>query len=431
MDLPAVQVRVIREVNDLEELIAELTSPSCTLEALEVEKGEGVEPLAFVEGGEIRERFASALGASKTLKSLDVAFCSDMLKVDDLCTLLQSNEVLKSLTVCSRFAESRSVGRYTSLRVMLEQNSTLKRLGITHLDGELWDLTELAGVLRSQSLLEQLTLDFHDGDGVLHLETIFEMLGVNKNLSCLELTCNENMFPHWPSKAVHDALYAVFSRNEGSDHQANETLTRLVLPLVLFRTIANTLRSNQTIRDLVLAENHKLVARSRPAKLRPRFDRNATYPRTPAIVELLKALEQNNTLRLLDVSGCSVIQEEQDLYDAILNCLETKPWLHLNLQDTPLSESKSRFTTIQEKLQQNAKFREAFGTWNPQWVNSTGARVFLCGSPGAGKCRSHLPSVISHITFFEQILTSKGGYSVSCHGEAVLLDIHFFFFLLA
>jgi hypothetical protein len=99
MDLPAVQVRVIREVNDLEELIAELTSPSCTLEALKVEKGEGVEPLAFVEGGEIRERFASALGASKTLKSLDVAFCSDMLKVDDLCTFLQSNEVLKSLTV--------------------------------------------------------------------------------------------------------------------------------------------------------------------------------------------------------------------------------------------------------------------------------------------------------------------------------------------
>jgi hypothetical protein len=44
IDLPAVEVRVIREVNDLEELIAGFTSPSFT-----VEKGEGVEPLAFVE----------------------------------------------------------------------------------------------------------------------------------------------------------------------------------------------------------------------------------------------------------------------------------------------------------------------------------------------------------------------------------------------
>jgi hypothetical protein len=121
MDLPAVQVRVIREVNDLEELIAELTSPYCTLEALKVEKEDGVESFAFVEGDDIRERLAGALGASKTLKSLDVAFCSDMLKMDDLCTLLQSNKVLKSLTVCSRFAKSRPVaGRYTSLRVMLE-----------------------------------------------------------------------------------------------------------------------------------------------------------------------------------------------------------------------------------------------------------------------------------------------------------------------
>jgi hypothetical protein len=140
--------------------------------------------LAFVEGGEIRERFASALGASKTLKSLDVAFCSEMLKVDELCTLLQSNEVLKSLTVCSRFAESRPVaGRYTSLRVMLEQNSTLKRSGIAHLDEHTWDLTELAGVLGSQSLLEQLSIEFHDGDLPFRLEKIFEMLEVNTNLS--------------------------------------------------------------------------------------------------------------------------------------------------------------------------------------------------------------------------------------------------------
>jgi hypothetical protein len=284
-------VRVIREVNDLEDLIAELTSPSCTLEALKVEKGE--EYWEFYEGGGIRERFASALGASKTLKSLDVAFCSNMLKVDDLCALLQSNEVLKSLTVCTRFAESRPVaGRYTSLRVMLEHNSTLKRLGIADLYGHHWDLTELAGGLGS---IRGLVLTQKEC-GVERLSTI--------------LTAN-----FW----------------------------------------------------------------SQPKSF------------TECIVILLKALEQNNTLRLLDLSGCSDVQEGQDLHDAILNCLETKPWLHLNLQDTPLSKSESRFTTIQQKLQQNAQFREAFGNWNPQLVNPTGARVFLCGSPRAGKCRSHLP----------------------------------------
>jgi hypothetical protein len=342
MDLPAVQVRVLREVNDLEELIAELTSPSCTLEALKVEKGEGVEPLAFVEGGEIRERFASALGASKTLKSLDVAFCSDMLKVDDLCTLLQSNEVLKSLRVCSRFAESRSVaGGYTSLRVMLEQNSTLKRLGIAHLDRERWDLTELAGVVRSQSLLEQLTIDFHDGDGLLHLETIFEMLAVNKNLRCLEVTCNPDMFFSKSTNIipVDTALTAVFSRNEGSDHQANETLTRLVLPLDLVTSIGTILPSNQTIRELVLTDKKprdKLVTTSRVAFF-SQTSGHTLYAKTfyvspEGIVILLRALEKNYTLRLLDLSGCSVVQEQQEVYDAILNCLKTKPWLHLNLQ---------------------------------------------------------------------------------------------------
>jgi hypothetical protein len=395
MDLPAVQVRVIREVNDLEELIAELTSPSCTLEALKVRKGDGVESSAFFESGEIRERFASALGASKTLKSLDVAFCSDMLKVDDLCALLQSNKVLDSLTVCSRFAKSRSVaGRYTSLMVMLDQNSTLKRLGIAHLDGEHWDLTELACVLGSQSLLEQLSIQFHYGGPLLHVEKIFEMLAVNTNLRCLELTGNEYMFFN---DAAENALSAAFSRNEGSDHQANETLTRLVLPLHLVTTIANILRSNQTIRELVLTEKipgFQLVAGSRPTGTTGVFSRYDSLYESEAsesIVFLLRALEKNNTLRLLDLSECSVVQELQDLYDAILNCLETKPWLHLNLQDTPLSKSEFRFTTIQQKLQQNAKFREAFGNWSPQLVNSTGARVFLCGSPGAGKCRSHLP----------------------------------------
>jgi hypothetical protein len=400
MDLPAVQVRFIREVNDLEELIAELTSPYCTLEALRVE-GEPFPAFAFVKGDPIRKRLASALGASKTLKSLDVAFCSDMLKVDDLCTLLQSNEVLKSLRVSSRFAESRpEAGRYTSLRVMLEQNSTLKRLGIAHLDRERWDLTELAGVLGSQSLLEQLSIELQSAVGVVRLEKIFEMLAVNTNLRCLVLTCNQNIFFNKLTNfdAVDYALSAVFSRNKVSDHQANETLTRLVLPLDLVTTIATVLRSNQTIRELVLTEEKPrptLVEAPRPTigelvRTKSRHWIRDLFP-PKGVVILLEELAKNNTLRVLDLSGCSAVQQQQDLYDAILKCLDTKPWLHLNLQGTPLSKNSYMFATIQQKLQQNAKFREAFVYWNPQFVNSTGARVFLCGSPRAGKCHSHLP----------------------------------------
>jgi hypothetical protein len=178
-------------------------------------------------------------------------------------------------------------------------------------------------------------------------------------------------------KEVEIGLSAIFSPNEASDNQANETLTlRLVLPLHMVNSIATILRSNQTIRELVLLSSH----------CGPPF-----VTSSEDIVILLKALEQNNTLRLLDLSGCSAVKERQDIYDAILNCLETKPWLHLNLQDTPLSKSESRFTTIQQKLQKNAEFQAALGNWNSPLVNSTGARVFLSGSPRAGKCRSHLP----------------------------------------
>jgi len=413
MDLPAVQVRVINTVTDIEELIAELTSPYCTLEALRVEKGDrvkafGVEKGDRVKAVQIRKRFASALGASKTLRSLDVAFCSQMLRVDDLCTLLQSNEVLKSLTVSTQFAKS------SSLRTMLQRNSTLTRLGIVHLDGERWDVTELASVLGSQRFLEQLSIEFHN---VVDLLIILQMLAENTNLKCLELTWNQNIYfdDIGSFQAVENAFSAAFSRNERSGRQANETLTRLVLYPDLVYLLAPTFRSNRTIRELVLTEEKprdKLVAASRPDTVPRMMLRTKSIERPAAppdfIAILLQALQENNTLRLLDLSGCSAVEERQDIYDAILNCLETKPWLHLNLQDTPLSKSESRFNTIQQKLQQNAKFqeafaiwnpqsvnstgaREAFGNWNPQFVNSTGARVFLCGSPRAGKCRSHLP----------------------------------------
>ncbi|CAK9259833.1 unnamed protein product [Sphagnum jensenii] len=266
---------------------------------------------------------------------------------------------------------------------MLKRNSTLTRLGILHLDGERWDLTELASVLGSQRFLEQLSIEFHDEVEILHLEKIFQMLAENTNLRCLELTWNQNIYfdTDRSFQAVENALSAAFSRNERSDRQANETLTRLVLSPDLVYLLAPTFRSNRTIRELVLTEKKprdKLVAASRPAIVPQMMIRTKSIriPATEAppefIAILLQALQENNTLRLLDLSGCSAVQERQDIYDAILNCLETKPWLHLNLQDTPLSKSRSRFTTIQQKLQQNAKFREAFGNWNPQLVNSTG-----------------------------------------------------------
>jgi hypothetical protein len=389
MDLAAVHWRKIRKVTDLEELIAELTSPYCTLEGLGLVTKPSYE---FVRDANwrIRERFASALCANKTLKSLDVGFFSDMLKVDDLCTLLQSNEVLKSLTVSSKFAKSLSVS--TSLMVMLQKHSTLKRLGIVTLYEQTRDVAWLAGVFTSGSL-EQFTVKFPASRLLSVLEKIFEVLAVNTNLRCLELIGYHTQFVN--GAPAESTFLAVFSRNEGSDHQANKTPTRLRLPLDLATTMATILRSNQTIRELVFTETETILRVVSPPEL---------------IVNLLQALEKNNTLRLLDLSGCSAVQERQDLYHAVLNCVETKPWLHLNLQDTPLSKSEYRFTTIQQKLQQNAKFREAFGDWNPQLVKPTGARVFLCGSPRAGKCRSHLPQVMSHIIFFEQILTSKGGY---------------------
>jgi hypothetical protein len=85
---------------------------------------------------------------------------------------------------------------------------------------------------------------------------------------------------------------------------------------------------------------------------------------------------------LLDLSGCSAVEGDQNVYDAILNCLNTRPWLHLNLQNTPLSRVDYRFSIIQLELDRNAEFVK---NWNPSLVSSKGARVFLCGPPRAGK----------------------------------------------
>jgi hypothetical protein len=74
------------------------------------------------------------------------------------------------------------------------------------------------------------------------------------------------------------------------------------------------------------------------------------------IIHVLEALEGNNILRMLDLSKCLGVKEEQKFFDTILNCLQTNPWLHLNLENTPLSKSGRKFSIIQQKLDQNTLF---------------------------------------------------------------------------
>jgi hypothetical protein len=98
------------------------------------------------------------------------------------------------------------------------------------------------------------------------------------------------------------------------------------------------------------------------------------------IIHVLRALEGNNILPVLDLSRCLDVKEEQKLFDAILNCLQTNPWLHLNLEDTPLSKSGRKFSIIQQKLDQNTLFFEKLESrvgpiqWQeivPLWVSKS------------------------------------------------------------
>jgi hypothetical protein len=158
-------------------------------------------------------------------------------------------------------------------------------------------------------------------------------------------------------------LLAVFSPDAATGHQDNKTLTTLEFCLVWSEQandVANMLLTNRTIQQLSLKGIH-----------------------VPAhIIHVLQALEGNNILRMLDLSRCLGVKEEQKLFDVILNCLQTNPWLHLNLEDTPLSKSGRRFSIIQQKLDQNTLFLRS---WNQELVQSNGMRLFLCGSPRAGK----------------------------------------------
>jgi hypothetical protein len=280
---------------DLEDLITELTSPDCAIETLDVV----VTAYFYVYDG-LRERFATAIGGSKSLKSVEITAPRPTLDAVKLCELLKSNEVLESFKFAS------------------PQRDHLQRL-----DSECW----------------------------------FDMLRENTKLRCLKLPS----FYWEPNKL--NKLLAVFSPDEASGHQDNKTLTTLEFCLVWpeqANDVANMLLTNRTIQQL------SLKAIDIPAD----------------IIHVLQAFEGNNILQMLDLSRCLGVQEEQKLFDAILNCLQTNPWLHLNLEHTPLSKSGRRFSIIQQKLDQNMLF---WRSWNQELVQSNGMRLFLCGSPRAGK----------------------------------------------
>jgi hypothetical protein len=403
---------VIRSHIDVRLLISELASPDCTLQTLKVDirnvrqfnrpsalpRYEDEDPKFWtwpknvfrpvIVPDNLKLELTNVLGNSKSLKALDISFCPDFLMVGELCKRLQSNEVLESLTVCTVIADrmSQVVGR------MLEKNKTLKHLQIVNSLGNCWDLADLARVLQSHSTLEQLTVDSFFGE-LENIESIFKMLEENTKMNRLDLrigVANRSWAPHASSMLQKNCtltaltllgapgtrlgrktlshVLSPFCGDATTGKQANNTLTKLQLTVYSeeLQVLANMLCKNRTIRELLIHSVSKNYVQFGPED----------------IVYLLDALEGNNTLRLLDLSGCSAVEGDQNVYDAILNCLNTRPWLHLNLQNTPLSRVDYRFSIIQLELDRNAEFVK---NWNPSLVSSKGARVFLCGPPRAGK----------------------------------------------
>jgi hypothetical protein len=415
METPDLQYRrVIGSKKDIWLLISELASPDCTLQPLKLEiqnywqlnrpltlpSYEDAYPhvksdvpmdrsfVPLIDNSKIE--LTNVLGKSKSLKALDISFCSDFLMVDKLCKLLQCNEVLESLRVCTVIADQMSqvAGR------MLEKNKTLKHLQIVNSFRNCWDLADLPRLLQAHSTLEQLTVDSFLGR-LQNIESIFKMLEGNTKMNHLDLRIrggHGSWARHASSMLQKNCtltaltvlgapgtrfgtetlshVLSPFCGDATTGKQANNTLTKLQLTVCdseEVQVLANMLCTNRTIRELLIHS----------------FSKNYVQLGPEDIVYLLsKALEGNNTLRLLDLSGCSAVKGDQNVYDAVLNCLNTRPWLHLNLQNTPLSRIDYRFSIIQQELDRNAGF---FKSWNPSLVSSKGARVFLCGPPQAGK----------------------------------------------
>ncbi|CAM6079270.1 unnamed protein product [Sphagnum tenellum] len=301
---------------------------------------------------------APALGRDRTV------LLQDETGVEHLITELTSPWcALESLHVEGTHEQITEVLR-ERLTIAVGGSKSLKSFKCTFRKSSLIDWDRLWRLLKSNNVLEILDIE---AVGVWSSENLCDMLRENTKLSSLRLP--DAWWPINDLKGVSDVL-----SRDATGLQANQTLQKLALSIPhseQAEVVTNMLRTNQTIRELAIRSN-----------------RLESYH----VVPWLEAVEGNNVLLLLDLSCCDVPDQEQ-VFDTILNLLQTKPWLHLNLRGTPLSSSP-RFSIIQEKLDQNELL---FEHRDPNLVKSKCVRLFLCGPPGAGKCSSHLIQVLCDV----------------------------------
>jgi hypothetical protein len=331
--------------------------------------------MAASSSGERRDMDAPALGPDRT------GWLPNKTHVEDLIEQLTSlGCALETLHVRAGFQPDKELReRFT---IAVGRSNRLKSFYYTDYGYSMIDWDKLCELLKSNQVLESLdikagtlpTLDIQAGT-MPTSHSLRDMLRENTKLSNLRLRDVS-----WTLSEVKE-LSGVLSRDAATGLQANETLQTLELCVQgseQAEVVANMLRTNRTIRQLAI---------------------RGLWSESKGVVSLLEAVEGNSVLRLLDFSHFYV-PEKQEVFDAILNRLQTNPWLHMNLRGTELSRSP-RFSIIEQKLEQNALL---FKSRNPSLVKSNGARLFLCGSPGAGKCSSH-PIQVLYVMFKFEFFT--------------------------
>jgi hypothetical protein len=314
--------------------------------------------MAASSSGEKRDMDAPALGPDRTVLLRNETHVEDL--IEQLTSL---GCALETLDVRGGFQPDKELReRFT---IAVGRSNRLKSFSYTGDEPSMIDCDKLCELLKSNQVLESL-----DVKAVIMLTSysLRDMLRKNTKLSSLRL-------PDvlWTLSELKE-LSGVLSRDAATGLQANETLQTLALRVrgsEQAEVVANMLRTNRTIRQLEI---------------------RGLWLESMDVVPLLEAVEGNSVLRLLDLSHCYV-QEKQKVFDAILNRLQINPWLHINLRGTYLSRSP-RFSIIEQKLDQNALL---FKSRNPSLVKSNGTRLFLCGSPGAGKCSSHPIQVLCDV----------------------------------
>jgi hypothetical protein len=315
--------------------------------------------MAASSSGEKRDMDASALGPDRPVWVENETHVEYL--IEQLTSFGGALETLDVRGSCQLHKELRE--RFTIAVGGSKSLKSFKCIGYASLRLIDWD--KLCELLKSNQVLESLDLVRVE---MPTSHSLRDMLRENTKLSNLRLA---DLL--WTVGDLKEVL-GVLSRDAATDLQANETLQTLELCFQgseRAEVVANMLRTNRTIRQLAIRAN---------------------LWGWKGLVSLLEAVEGNSVLRLLDFSGCDV-PEKQEVFDAILNRLQTNPWLHINLRGTDVSRSP-RFSIIEQKLEQNALL---FKSRNPSLVKSNGARLFLCGSPGAGKCSSHPIQVLCDV----------------------------------